>query len=589
MVDIKSFIKKALLISLIFLSSFACKIYANEIKSIDVEAVLNEDGSANITEIWSTVNDDGTEWFIPRQNLNHMKLKNFAVKDGNGNDFKFVQHWNVDDSFDEKKYKCGINHTSEGIELCFGKSNMGENKYILTYVYENFVQNFPDMDGFNIRFINDQMDPAPQKVSVKISTNTKLNQNNAKIWAFGYGGNIEFKDGYVYAYNTEDFYGNDNVTILMGINKGVLNPTYKGKGTFNDLKSRALQGSNYQEDSGSSGSASEYGGFDKNSLYKPNIFRRIINFIKRAGLSLIPAVVVVLQILIAIFADLNKKPANFRKIKRNYPQYYRDDILNRFLPAIYYISSIQMNQNGRSDLIASYFLKWIKEGTVKPLDEEFRKTEGGFLGFGKHSKLNLYINDLKKCDSDGERKLYDMFKEAAGEDNTLVYNELYSYFKHKYKKFSKIMEYIEKEGENYLFENGYLVKKKKFLLNKKYFTESGINEVQNLYAMRRFLKQFTLINEKTPIEVKLWDDYLIIATMIGIGEQVMKSFGELYPEYRYAGDYSPNMVYYVSHNTGRKSYSTYEAQVRSSGRGGSSSHFGGGGGFSGGGSGGGSR
>lgn len=589
MVDIKNLIKKTFLLSLIFLSIFAYNISASKIKSIDIEAILNDDGSANITENWSTVNDDGTEWFIPKQNLNHMKIKNFTVKDDKGNNFEFIDDWDVDASFEEKKYKCGINHTKDGIELCFGKSNKGENKYILNYVYENFVQNFPDMDGFNVRFINDQMNPAPNDFSVKIKTNVKLNQDNAKIWAFGYGGNILFKDGYVIANNTEQFFLRDHVTILMGIKKGILHPTYEGKKKFSDLKDKALEGSNYSESSESSGKSSSYGGINDRKLYKPSIFKRISIFVKRAGLSLIPLFLFIFQIIASIIVINNQKPANFNKINKREPQYYRDKIVDGFLPAIYYLTSIKMNRDSRSDMIASYFLKWIKEGTIKPLDEEFKKTEGGFLGLGKHSNLNLYINDLQKCDSEGEKKLYNLFKSAAGEDSILVYKEVNNYFKKQYKKFSKVTEEINQEGENYLYKNGHLVKKRKFLLSRKYLTESGEKEVKNLYAMKRFLDDFTLINEKTPKEVELWDYYLIMATLMGIGEEVMKSFGELYPEYKYAGYYSPNMVFYVSHSTAQKSYSTSQTQARSSGGGGSASHFGGGGGFSGGGSGGGSR
>lgn len=584
MVHIKNIIKKTFLLSFILISIIAFNIHANDIESIDIEAVLNDDGSANITETWSTNNTDGTEWYIPKQNLNHMKLKNFSVRDEQGNEYQFVDDWDVDASFEEKRHKCGINHTSDGIELCFGKSDMGNKKYILTYVYENFVQNFDDMDGFNVRFINDKMSPAPKNVSVKISTNTELNKDNAKIWAFGYGGEIVFKDGYVYANNTFSFYSNHHVTILMGIQKGILHPTYKGKGNFSDLRDKALVGSDYTSNEENSGVSSTSGGI----VNKKSNRRSFGSIIGRLFQYLIP-IIIGLQVVFVALLEGNKKPKNFKKINRKTPQYYRDNITDGYLPAIYYLTAIQMNKDASSDLIAAYFLKWIKDKSARPLDDEYKETEGGFLGLGKkHSKLNIYLDDLKNCESEGERSLYNMFKTAAGEDSILVYNEVNRYFKKNYSKFPKITEAIRKEGEAYLIKNGYLYKEKKFVFTKSYFTESGIQEVKNLYAMRRFLKKFTLISERTPKEVALWDFYLIIATMMGIGEEVMKSFGELYPDYKYGGYYSPSTVYYLSHQTGRRSYNSYSSQVRSSGGGGSSS-FGGGGGFSGGGSGGGSR
>ena len=44
------------------------------------------------------------------------------------------------------------------------------------------------------------------------------------------------------------------------------------------------------------------------------------------------------------------------------------------------------------------------------------------------------------------------------------------------------------------------------------------------------LKDFTLIKERQPIEVSLWNEYLMFAQMFGIADEVAKQFKELYPE-----------------------------------------------------------
>ena len=56
----------------------------NIIYSMDIVVSLDEDGSANITEIWDVDGDDGTEWYKVLNNLGNMKLSNFHVSmDGN--------------------------------------------------------------------------------------------------------------------------------------------------------------------------------------------------------------------------------------------------------------------------------------------------------------------------------------------------------------------------------------------------------------------------------------------------------------------------------------------------------------------------
>ena len=104
------------------------------------------------------------------------------------------------------------------------------------------------------------------------------------------------------------------------------------------------------------------------------------------------------------------------------------------------------------------------------------------------------------------------------------------------------------------------------------------------------------MDEKKVLDVMLWDDYLVYATLFDIADEVKKQLGEVHPDYYEQGDYRPDYdtIYWSmlwansimrASNTG---YSLSEQQVRSSGGGGWSS-MSGGGGFSSGGGGGGIR
>ena len=121
-------------------------------------------------------------------------------------------------------------------------------------------------------------------------------------------------------------------------------------------------------------------------------------------------------------------------------------------------------------------------------------------------------------------------------------------------------------------------------------------EAENLQGLKKYLKKFTLIKEKEPIEVHLWNEYLIFAQMFGIAKEVAKQFEKLYPEIskymsEYGYDYNTMYFLYNVSNTGMKSANSAKARAESysSGGGGFSSGGGGGGSFGGGGGGGGFR
>ena len=55
-------------------------------------------------------------------------------------------------------------------------------------------------------------------------------------------------------------------------------------------------------------------------------------------------------------------------------------------------------------------------------------------------------------------------------------------------------------------------------------------EAKKLAGLKKFFKEFTLINEKMPIEVSLWNEYLMYAQMFGMADKVACVFEKMYPE-----------------------------------------------------------
>ena len=126
--------------------------------------------------------------------------------------------------------------------------------------------------------------------------------------------------------------------------------------------------------------------------------------------------------------------------------------------------------------------------------------------------------------------------------------------------------------------------------------DSMMKEAEEMAGLKRFLKELTVIKEREPIEVKLWNEYLMYASIFGIADEVASQFRKLYPEVitemdRMGYDYNDVIFIHTITSDGIKSATTAKSRAESysSGGGGFSSGGGGGGSFGGGGGGGGFR
>ena len=108
------------------------------INRIDVSITLDNSGNAHIEEVWDVFANIGTEFYKAEYNLGNMEISNFKVYE-NGILFTFIDDWDVDESLSYKAYKNGINYTSSGIELCWGKGSMGHHTFKIMYDVSNFV------------------------------------------------------------------------------------------------------------------------------------------------------------------------------------------------------------------------------------------------------------------------------------------------------------------------------------------------------------------------------------------------------------------------------------------------------------------
>lgn len=124
------------------------------------------------------------------------------------------------------------------------------------------------------------------------------------------------------------------------------------------------------------------------------------------------------------------------------------------------------------------------------------------------------------------------------------------------------------------------------LINRKlsHLTQAGIDEGEKWKGLKKYMEDFSLLNEKEIPALEVWEEYLVYATVFGIADKVIKQLKLVYPQIEEMDNFNTaSYVYLMSHTNFNSSFSN---AINSSISSTMSSGSGGGGGFSGGGGGG---
>lgn len=62
------------------------------------------------------------------------------------------------------------------------------------------------------------------------------------------------------------------------------------------------------------------------------------------------------------------------------------------------------------------------------------------------------------------------------------------------------------------------------------FTQKGINEIEQWKALKKYMEEFSYLNEKEVPHLVIWEKFLVFATAFGIADKVLKQLKVKYPE-----------------------------------------------------------
>ena len=545
--------KRVLILALLLLEVIG--VWARpQLHDLDIRVVLYKNGDALISETRKmTIDSEGTECYIGLANMGQSTIKDLTVTDETGARYVYTD-WDVSESRSWKQYKCGIVTTKRGYELCWGLGAEGERTYTTTYIMTGLVRGYPDACAIRHVFLDTAVSPKPEHARVAITTadtTMVISDETCGLWGFKFQGELWFENGYMMAETTEPMNSEAGLYLMARFPKEMFEPTIWEEDSFEDKKEEAFEGSDYEYDE------------DEDDM---SGFEWLMFILVYGGAALL----VIGSVVWRIYSVWSAK----RKLNKNL-LWYRDIPLNGNLQeANKILNAYKYFNSDYNNLMSACILKLISMGiiTIETKPNHKGKMEPNFV-----------IHDYKEIDKQPVlmRQLYKIFKESAGSDRVLEPWELKSYMRSTSHQ-SVIDQFVTT-----------LHAKKD--LSKYPPTDKGVNEV---FGLRKFLKEFTLLDERELKEVTLWKDYMIYATLFGIADKVIKEMKQVNPAYfdmdRVASQMADDMTLPLIYSTLQRSTSSAVAakaarEHRAHGGGGHSSWGGGGGGFSGGGGGGGVR
>lgn len=596
------------------------------LKNLDFTAQINEDGSMDVVETWD-INISDTNTLYKTFKIDKTKysgISNIFVQDitsGTNKNFKKSDIWKY--HLDKGHYFGGINNNNE-YEIAWGVSidTTTRKQYLIRYTVKDVIKKYNDCAELYWQFVGSEFEISADSITGIIKLPNKVSdKDELKVW-----GHTEYLNGEIYVtdldiveFNVNKYKSGNFVEVRIAM------PTY----LFEKVSSENISQEEKLDDI-----------IKEETEWANEANARRDRRNKNFKLLILATILVNTSIGIMFSKKIKKNKQFLEKNPNILPEqqleYYRElpDKEETPLEAVFILKT-GYKQSCLPNVFSATILNFALKGYIR-IEQE-----------GK--TIKILLNKIKTDELTGDEKKVLEILRAASNNNELTMAELEKYIKNYPSKlmnlnstfekvsktqasekgkfdtnrFNKQIVYAEKNvGYIFLliiiitasiFTIGYAYKNVQsmlitctiislaffivvtiinLILNIKIttsfngFTQKGINEQEQWKAFKKYMEDFSYLNEKEVPELVLWEKYLVYATAFGIASKVLKQLQVTYPELNNQDTIS-NMVLFnamynsngfntgfinsISSSTSRMYSSTY------------SSGSGGGGGFSGGG------
>lgn len=529
-----------------------------ELKRLEYNVYLNEDGSANVTEKWRISIQDTNTLFktFEMDQEKYTGITDVSVKeiksDGSKINFRKInqEKYHVD-----KNFYYALKNKKGQFEIAWGAHAEDVIKtYEINYKIIDAVKNYADCSEFYWQFISTNSEiPATIVEGTITLPKAVANKEELKVWAHGpLNGNINIVSNQVIKFQVLDLQKN---TMLEA---RILTPTNLFLTNANTSNKAKLQSILTQEQQWAEEANRQREEMIRMQEQRKMIMRTI--FIVSNIIGLILAVIIIRKI-IQYHKILKENPV--LKPETEYP-YFRDYPDETATPAqagfVYYFKNGGL-QYHMSKIISASMLDLCLKGyiTFEPVA-------------AKKDQINVILKQKETLDLQKDEKIiYELFEKVANkETRTFTMKELEKYAKNhsgsvlsKTNEVETVVKEIQEEKGNYekeliemsgkwklkefgftflaifslifmqiLFIPALIALNYTFIIARRYnrLTQKGINEKEAWMGLKRYMSDFSLMKEKEVPELVLWEKYLVYATVFGISEKVLKQLKVVYPQ-----------------------------------------------------------
>ena len=595
-------------IILLVLTTFSIYVRADDSSSLYLDKLkfdvtVNEDGSMDVVETWdidiSHVNTLYKTFKMDDDKFT--SIKNVRVKDITGNR-EFTQ---IDEEMYHVTENCyyGLINSKGNFEIAWGvglDNRYATRTYEISYTVVDAIGKYNDYAELYWQFIGEDFEVDADKITGTITLPSNAeSEEDIKVW-----GHTENLNGEIYVTDTDKIkFQLENFDAGRYVEVRVLFPTEMIEST----------GRVYNED--------RYDDVIKEETKWANQanLRRQWEEIKDEVVATF-VIFVILALCIIFIEKAVKYGKKLSSIKKFVPEqkldYFRDLPEKDTTPgeAVYILKE---PYNVFSRHFGKIFSATLLDLKLKDyIDLRVEKTD--------KNKDKIYLKKLKESDSNlksDERRILDFAYKAFGKKTEVEMKTLEQYIeKHpagvealingclkaieSQLKESKMFDKKQKEefsnyaglsGVYYVFAivtlfwafplaiilliNGLIcgsIKKRANVL-----TQKGVDSKEKWKGLKKYMEDFSLLNEKEIPAIEVWEHYLVYATAFGIADKVLKQLKTIYPNIDELDSiHTSTYMYFMYHSNFETSFSSSISSSISSSY---SSATGGGGGFSGGG------
>ena len=569
-----------------------------KLNELDFDVQINTDGSMQVTENWDIRISDTNTLFktFEIDNSKYTNITDVTVKEI-GNTNKIFTKINQEMYHVTKDCYYALTNSNGLFEIAWGvglDDSSATKKYQISYRVNDVIAKYNDYSELYWQFIGEDFEIDADEIEGTITLPSKVqNIEDIRVW-----GHTEDLNGEIYATDLDKIeFTIDNYSSGNYVEVRSLIPNYI-IGNTSRIYNRNILNSVLEEENRWAEEANARRQTQKNITY-------IL-----LGITTIITLFFIYKIIknIVKLIKMEKKFKPTTKI-----EYFRELPYNDATPA----EALFILSNGSVKSFSSSFSSNILDLCLNKYItiEEVKNGE-------KVKKDVVKINILEKEDTNlkkDEKLALDFLKEVAGENKELTTKDITKYLNKHVSKIEKLDKELSNILEKYEQENGKYQKQKSEEMSKyttacicylmfvfftfffpplaiilfinaiivgimsakvNILTQKGIDEKEQWKAFKKYMEDFSLLNEKEIPALVLWEKYLVFATAFGISDKVLKQLKVVYPEivnmdsamYTYSYIHIMNSV-----NIGNCINSSVYSSVASSG-GGSGGGFSGGGG-----------